>query len=151
MADAAAAVAFRARVNGTSPRNVLASGGEGPDREQHDRRRAAARILREHGLADVLGVPSGTVLDVNMGTLEAPVDERARAEMDRQYEFERSAREAEARTRAITAMAARLDERRRAAGLDGSRESRRAALTCRSDPGYDCPVHGVLHGHVSYR
>jgi hypothetical protein len=117
VADAAESVAFRARVNGYQlhgTADVLAGVRDGLDREQHERRRAAARVLREHGLADVLGVPSGTVFDANLGALEPPQDERARAAMDREYEHGRALREAEARTRAVAAMRLRLEDRWRA-------------------------------------
>lgn len=126
--DIAATAAFRARVNGTPPRNVLAEAAAEPfrDREAAGRRRAAIEVLRQHGLADVItGGSSGCVMDANMGVLEPVCDQRARDAMDRQYEFERSEREAEARTRAVNGFRAQLDERLRARGLAPLGASRR--------------------------
>jgi hypothetical protein len=136
LADGAAAQGWVARMRGEPPRSaaeVLAGSRDELDREQHDRRRAAARILREHGLADVLGVPSGVVLDANMGILEPVEDQSARAAnaaADRRYEFERGQREADERNRIVARSKVQLEERRRALGLDSARVSYRSA-----DPG----------------
>jgi hypothetical protein len=106
--DGAHSQRFVARVNGHpghSAADVLASAEAEPvrDTEALARRRAALDVLKPLGLGDVItGGQSGCVLDANLGILE-PVEDRsaqsARAAMDRQYAFERSAREAGERTR----------------------------------------------------
>jgi hypothetical protein len=134
-ADAAAAAAFRARINGTPPRDVLGEAAVEPfrDREAAGRRRAAIDALRPLGLADVItGGQSGVVIDANMGILEPVPDVAARDAMDRQYEFERSRREADERNRIVAQSKVQLGERRRALGLDSPRVSHRSA-----DPGVE--------------
>ena len=125
-ADNAAAAAFMARVNGTPPRNPLAAAEPpGRDREAAARRRAAIDVLKPHGLQDVITGQPGAVpiLDFNMGIIEPVPDVAERAAMDRQYEFERSEREADVRNRYVRAAAAQLAERYRARGLAESRRS----------------------------
>jgi hypothetical protein len=105
--------AFMARVNGHAARNPLAEASAEPVRDRHEaaRKRAAADILRQYGLQDVIqGVPAA-FWDANMGILESPPDEAQRAEMDRRYEFERSERRAEERRRAVDGYRERLDAR----------------------------------------
>ena len=158
-ADVGATAAFRARVNGTPPRNVLADAAAEPfrDREAAARRRAAIDVLRPHGLADVItGGSSGCVMDANLGVLEPPPDQAARQAMDRQYAFERSARAAEAGTRAVNAFRAQLNERLRARGLGPSGASRRSVApgdTERARYERACAEIGQPPGgqHVSYR
>ena len=120
-ANGTAEAQFRARVNGHTPRNPLAVAEPlGRDREAATRRRAAIDALRPLGLADVItGGWSGAVLDANMGILEPVQDEAQRAELDRQYAFQRSEREAAERCRTVERYRQDLDERRRVAGLDG--------------------------------
>jgi hypothetical protein len=130
-ADSAAAAQFMARTNGTPPRDQLAGAAAEPfrDREAAARRRAAIDVLRPLGLADVItGGQSGVIFDANMGVLEPPQDEPARAAMDRQYEFERSQREADARNRLVARAKVQLGERRRALGLDSPRVPYRSAV-----------------------
>jgi len=100
---------------------AAAAGRDELDHESRDRRRAAVRILREHGLEDVLGVPSGSVWDVHLGELPPVEDPRARAvraAMDYAYEQQRSERERADRVRAVDQFRANLGERRRARGWD---------------------------------
>jgi cytochrome c5 len=69
---------------------------DGPDRSDAVRRQAARRVLREHGLEDVLGGGPMTVLDVNMGCLESPRQEvasRSASELD-SADLRRSIRQA---------------------------------------------------------
>ena len=125
-ADTVAAVNFMRSVRGEAPKtaaDVLAEAGRDPvGRQDGHRRRAAIEILKVHGLADVItGGDSGCVIDVNMGVLEPVGDERARAEMDRRYAFERSEREAEQRTREVNRYRAALDAKLLARGLGRSR------------------------------
>jgi hypothetical protein len=125
-ADNAAAAAFMARVNGTPPRNPLAAAEPpGRDREAAARRRAAIDVLKPHGLQDVITGQPGAVpiLDFNMGIIESAPDLAQRAAMDRQYECERSQREADVRNRYVRAAAAQLAERYRALGLAERRRS----------------------------
>lgn len=122
-ADNAAAAGFMARLNGHALQDPLAAAAVEPpgrDREAAARRRAAIDLLKPHGLQDVItGQPGSLViLDANIGILEAPPDESARAELDRRYELQRSEREREDRCRAVDGYRVSLDERRRAAGLD---------------------------------
>jgi hypothetical protein len=129
VADSVAAAAFRAQVNGRAPRGVAdvlagAAAGDALDREEHDRRRAAVRILRQHGLEDVLGVPSGTVWDANMGELAPEPDPAERARLNLAYEIGRSEREVAARNRAVEQYRQHLDERTRARGWDRRVSSR---------------------------
>jgi hypothetical protein len=137
VADAMATAAFRAQVNGRTVPGVAdvlagAAGRDALDREEHDRRRAAVRVLREHGLEDVLGVATGFVQDANLGLLSPADDARsraARADMDRQYAFARSEREAEERRAVVNRSRVQLEERRRAAGLaNPARVSARSAV-----------------------
>jgi hypothetical protein len=133
VADTMEAAAFRASLRGETPRtagDVLTEAGREPlGRQDAGRRRAAIEILRQHGLADVIdGGGSGVVIDANMGVLEPFVDERARAAMDQQYEFERAERKAEEGTRAVAAARARLDEQWRARGLGPLRPSHQPAV-----------------------
>ena len=116
IADAADTVAFRALVNGTPPRDVLAGALAEPfrDREESARRRRARDILREHGLADVLGASSGAVFDPHLGILEPAPDVAQRARMDYEYEAARAEVEASSRRRAVDRYRERLDERYRA-------------------------------------
>jgi hypothetical protein len=130
-ADTAATQGFIARMNGHAPRDVLAdaAGGDGLDREQHSRRRAAVEILKRYDLADVItGGASGCVIDPHLGILEPVPDVAQRGAMDRQYEFERSQREADERNRFIARAKVQLDARRRALGLDSPRLSHRSAV-----------------------
>lgn len=134
-ADDVAARGFMDRLNGRPSRDaadVLAEAAHDPfrDTEALTRRRAAIDALKPLGLDDVItGGQSGCVLDTNLGILE-PVEDRparsARAAMDRQYEFERSQREAEERNRFIARVKAQLDGRLRARGL-APRVSHRSA------------------------
>ena len=119
-ADSAAAAVFMARMRGETVHGVAdvlagaAGARDGLDVDAHSRRREAVAILRRHGLADVLGAPSGVVLDANLGVLERPVDERARARLDFEYESGRSERAAEARRAYVDG----LKVSRRSRGLD---------------------------------
>jgi hypothetical protein len=120
-ADNAAAAQFVARINGTPPREPLADAAAEPfrDREAAARRRAAIDILKRHDLQDViLGGQSGVILDANIGVIEPVPDVAQRAELDRQYEFERSEREAAERNRVVGRARAQLEERYRARGVD---------------------------------
>jgi hypothetical protein len=122
-----ATAAFRARVNGTPPRNVLAEAAAEPfrDREAATRRRAAIDILRRHDLEDVItGASSGVIFDANMGVVEPQRDVAQRAALDRRYEAARSEREAAERNRAIEQYRQAWDERMRARGWDQRTSSR---------------------------
>ncbi len=155
-ASAASARGFIAAMNGTPPRDVLAEAAREPfrDREQAARRRAAIDVLRPLGLADVIsGYQSGTVWDYNMGELQAPQDESARAAMDRQYVFERSQREAEERTRAVDQARVQLRARLRSRGLGGavSHRSRPAADADRLEYERACAEIGCAPDGLRYR
>jgi hypothetical protein len=131
-ADNAAAAAFMARINGTPPRDVLAEAAVEPfrDREAAARRRAAIDVLRPLGLADVItGGQSGVILDANIGVIEPVPDVAQRAELDRQYEAERSERLAEEGRAIVNRARMQLEERYRARGLD----RREAHRTTRPD------------------
>jgi hypothetical protein len=52
---------------------------------------------------------------------------RGEASLERQYEFERSQREADERNRIVARSKVQLEERRRALGLDSARVSYRSA------------------------
>jgi hypothetical protein len=119
VADSAAAAQFIAQVNGTPARDPLAAGAAEPfrDREALGDRKRAIELLKPHGLAHVVtGYRSGVVIDPNMGVLEVPQDERARAELDRRYESQRAEREIAARNRTVDRYRERMGERRRARG-----------------------------------
>jgi hypothetical protein len=153
-ADSDAAVAFMARVNGTSPRSSpLAQAVAEPfrDREALDDRRRAIEALKPLGLAHVIvGGQSGCVLDANMGILEPLQDERARAAMDRQYEFERSARAADERNRIVARSRVQLEERLRARGLT-RREPHRAGPDDAAKRQYQRACEEIGVTPVSYR
>jgi hypothetical protein len=136
LADTAAAAAFRARLNGHPSRDPLADAAAEPfrDHEAATRRRAAVEILKRHDLADVItGGASGCVIDPNIGIIEPVPDVAERAELDRQYEFERSQREAEERNRIVARAKVQLGERRRALGLDSARVPHRSAAPSAGD------------------
>jgi hypothetical protein len=128
-ADASATQGFIARMNGHPPQDPLAAAAiepTGRDREASARRRAAVEILKRYDLADVItGSTSGCVFDPHLGILEPEPDLAQRAALDRQYEFERSQREADERNRYVRAAAARLEERRRARWPGSPRASSR--------------------------
>jgi len=106
--------AFMRAVNGAPAYNPLALAAAEPfrDRDALSRRRAAIDILRKHGLEDVVtGGTSGCVIDPNMGVLEPEPDTAQRDGLDRRYELQRSARQAEWRTREVDRYRQQLDER----------------------------------------
>ena len=115
-ADVMDTVAFRRLLNGAPAHNPLAEAAAEPfrDREESARRRRARDILREHGLADVLGASSGAVFDPHLGILEPAPDVAQRARMDYEYEAARAEVAASSRRRAVDRYRERLDERYRA-------------------------------------
>lgn len=99
---------FIARMNGHAPRDRLAEAAAespGRDRAELDDQKRAAEVLKPFGLAHVIrGGQSGVILDANIGAIEPVPDVAQRAAMDRDYEFQRSQREAAARTRAMAGL-----------------------------------------------
>lgn len=148
---------FIARMNGHALRDPLAeaaAGSFGRDRGALDDRKRAIEALRPLGLAHVVtGGQSGCILDANMGILEPAPDSAQRAEMDRQYQFERSQREADERTRYIGAVAAQLNERLRSRGLGRGVSSR--SVVQRADDAerrrYEMACAEIGQRPVSYR
>lgn len=132
-ADAVETEMFLHRLRGTTPKSVLDQALHEPFRDNQAaiRRRAAIDALRPLGLSDVItgGFDSGVILDANVGVVEPVRDERAVAQMNQDYEFERSQRAAEERTRAVAQFKTKLDERWRARGLSSPRASHRAATS----------------------
>lgn len=165
-ADRAAADAFMMRFNGRERTDPLADARREPfrDTEALTRRRAAINVLKQHGLADVItGGQSGVIFDPNIGVLEPVLDERARsarASMDRQYEFERSQRDAEERSRFIGGLRDSLRARglwrqsSRSAGRDAS-STHPAACNCLPCNGGDAAAQArnalAEIGQLSYR
>jgi hypothetical protein len=113
---------------------------DGPDRSDAVRLRAARRVLREHGLEDVLGGSSGVIFDANMGTVERggrlasePLS-RSAPELD-----DRQLQRAIAATAENQAFIARV-KAKRATEISRSAGAPRGAASGGHGPGSDCQV-----------